>query len=88
MTEYPELKAALDDYLAAVEKRPNAEGRTTELRPAMVKLEQVAATTLPGTPAQLRHYLQQRSYRKAWNFLHARDHLNTAGNCGRHDHLS
>ncbi len=84
MSDFPDLLAALDNYLAAVEKRPVADGAVPELRPAMEKLEAVAQASVPAADPMLRHYLTQRSYRKAWNYLRGEDHLNQAGNCGRH----
>ena len=78
------LLKALDHYLAAVEKRPAADGTRPDLRPAMEQLESVALEHAPSADAQLRHYLTQRSYRKAYHYLRGEDHLNKAGNCGRH----
>lgn len=84
MRDFSELVAALEAYLAAVEKRPGASGGIPPLRPAMEKLEAVAQASVPAADPMLRHYLTQRSYRKAWNYLRGEDHLNQAGNCGRH----
>ena len=37
----------------------------------------------PSFPAQLRHYLHQKSYRKAHLYLQGREGENLRGNCGR-----
>lgn len=84
MSDFPNLLAALDTYLAAVEKRPGTDGEVPELRPAMEKLEAVAQASVQAADPMLRHYLTQRSYRKAWHYLRGDDHLNQEGNCGRH----
>ncbi|MEM1058249.1 MAG: hypothetical protein AAGK14_03295 [Verrucomicrobiota bacterium] len=83
MTEFPQLQKALETYLAAVEKRPAADGQVPELLPAATALEQTAQASLPQAPPQLRHYLANRSFRKAYLYLQGQDHLNRAGNCGR-----
>lgn len=84
MKAFPQLLAALEGYLAAVEKRQSPDGSVPALRPAMEALEAQAEAAAPQADARLRHYLVQRSYRKAWHYLRGEDHLNQAGNCGRH----
>ncbi len=75
------LTATLDDYLDAVprQKEPNP----PDLLVIFGKLDALEQELDATCPAQLRHYLHQKSYRKAWLYLHDREEENLRGNCGR-----
>jgi len=75
------LFATLDEYLAAVprQKEPNP----PDLMELFARLDAFEAEVDGSFPAQLRHYLHQKSYRKAWLWLQERDGENLRGNCGR-----
>jgi hypothetical protein len=75
------LAATLDEYLAAVplQQEPNA----PDLLAIFARLDDLEREIGTEAPAQLRHYLHQKSYRKAHLFLRERDEENLRGNCGR-----
>jgi hypothetical protein len=75
------LARTLDEYLAAVprQKEPDA----PDLMAIFARLDALEAEVGAGYPPQLRHYLHQKSYRKAHLFLQDRDAENLRGNCGR-----
>jgi hypothetical protein len=75
------LARTLDEYLAAVprQKEPDA----PDLLAIFARLAALEAEIGDGYPAQLRHYLHQKSYRKAHLYLQGRDGENLRGNCGR-----
>jgi hypothetical protein len=43
-----------------------------DLRPIFARLDKLAGQLPPGAPAELRHYLQRKSYQKARAFLQER----------------
>jgi hypothetical protein len=75
------LARALDEYLAAVprQKEPNP----PDLLALFARLDALEQEIDAGYPAQLRHYLHQKSYRKAHLYLQGLDAENLRGNCGR-----
>ena len=75
------LARTLDEYLAAVprQKEPNP----PDLLAIFARLDTLEAEIDSSFPAQLRHYLHQKSYRKAHLYLQDRDAENLRGNCGR-----
>ena len=75
------LARTLDDYLAAVprQKEPNP----PDLMAIFARLDALEAEIDASYPAQLRHYLHQKSYRKAHLWLRGVDAENLRGNCGR-----
>lgn len=75
------LARTLEEYLAAVprQKEPNP----PDLMALFKRLDAHEAELDPSFPAQLRHYMFQKSYRKAHLFLQDRDAENLRGNCGR-----
>ena len=75
------LAGTLDEYLAAVprQKEPNP----PDLMALFARLDALEAEVDASYPAQLRHYLHQKSYRKAHLYLQGRDAENLRGNCGR-----
>ena len=75
------LASTLEEYLEAVtrQKEPNP----PDLMALFARLDALEAEVGPECPAQLRHYLHQKSYRKAHLFLQERDAENLRGNCGR-----
>jgi hypothetical protein len=75
------LARTLDEYLDAVprQKEPDA----PDLLALFARLDALEAEMDAAFPAQLRHYLHQKSYRKAHLYLQGRDAENLRGNCGR-----
>lgn len=75
------LTHTLDEYLAAVprQKEPNP----PDLMALFARLDALEVEVDASYPAQLRHYLQQKSYRKAHLYLQNRDAENLRGNCGK-----
>jgi len=75
------LTRTLEEYLDAVlrQKEPNP----PDLLVLFARLDELEAELDATFPAQLRHYLHQKSYRKAHLFLQDRDAENLRGNCGR-----
>ena len=75
------LARTLDEYLDAVprQKEPDA----PDLLAIFARLDALEAELDATYPAQLRHYLHQKSYRKAHLFLQGRDAENLRVNCGR-----
>jgi hypothetical protein len=59
-----------------------AGGPKPDLLPMFARLDELARQLPPGTPPELLHYLQKKSYEKARLFLEGRDAGNAAGNCG------
>ena len=75
------LARTLDEYLDAVprQKEPNP----PDLMAIFAQLDALEAEVDSSFPAQLRHYLHQKSYRKAHLYLQGRESENLRGNCGR-----
>ena len=75
------LARTLDEYLDAVprQKLPNP----PDLMAIFTRLDALEKEIDSSYPAQLRHYLFQKSYRKAHLYLQGRDSENVRGNCGR-----
>jgi hypothetical protein len=75
------LARTLDEYLDAVprQKMPNP----PDLMAIFAQLDALETEIDSSYPAQLRHYLHQKSYRKAHLYLQDRDSENVKGNCGR-----
>ena len=75
------LAGTLDEYLAAVprQKEPDA----PDLLALFARLDALELELDSSFDPQLRHYLHQKSYRKAHLFLLDRDAENLRGNCGR-----
>jgi hypothetical protein len=75
------LAQTLQEYLDAVPRQ--SEPNPPDLMALFARLDAFEATIDVSYPAQLRHYLHQKSYRKAHFFLQDRDAENLRGNCGR-----
>jgi hypothetical protein len=75
------LAATLDEYLAAVPRQ--REANPPDLLAIFDRLDALEREMGPEVHPQLRHYLHQKSYRKAHLFLQERDAENVRGNCGR-----
>ena len=75
------LAQTLDEFLDAVrrQKEPNP----PDLLVIFARLDSLEQEIDAGYPAQLRHYLHQKSYRKAHLYLQGLDSENVKGNCGR-----
>ena len=75
------LAHTLDEYLDAVPRQ--AEPNPPDLLAIFARLDALEGEIDARYPVQLRHYLHQKSYRKAHLFLQDRDVENARGNCGR-----
>ena len=75
------LAKTLDEYLDAVsrQKEPNP----PDLMTIFARLDAFEVEIDSSYSTQLRHYLYQKSYRKAHLYLQGRDAENLRGNCGR-----
>lgn len=75
------LARTLDEYLDAVPRQqlPNP----PDLMAIFAQLDTLEKEIDATYPAQLRHYLYQKSYRKAHLYLQDKDSENIRGNCGR-----
>jgi hypothetical protein len=75
------LSDTLQEYLDAVprQKLPDP----PDLLAIFARLDALENELDSSCPAQLRHYMHQKSYRKAYLFLQERDNENVIGNCGR-----
>lgn len=69
MTLLDETRETLRDYLDAVPRQ--REPNPPDLLALFARLDALNARLAadPSSPAQLRHYMHGKSYRKAWNFL-------------------
>jgi hypothetical protein len=75
------LARTLEEYLDGVTRQK--ESPPPDLLALFTRLDAIEAEMDATYPAQLRHYLHQKSYRKAHLFLQERDGENLRGNCGR-----
>ncbi len=75
------LARTLEAYLDAVPRQ--GEPNPPDLLMIFAQLDGIEAEMDASFPAQLRHYMHQKSYRKAHLFLQDRDGENLRGNCGR-----
>ena len=75
------LARTLDEYLDAVPRQQ--EPNPPDLMIIFAQLDGIEAEMDASFPAQLRHYMHQKSYRKAHLYLQDRDAENLRGNCGR-----
>jgi hypothetical protein len=75
------LTATLEEYLAAVPHQ--REANPPDLLALFARLDALERELGAEAHPQLRHYMHQKSYRKAHLFLQDRDAENARGNCGR-----
>ena len=75
------LARTLEEYLNAVPRQK--ESNPPDLLAIFARLDALETEIDSSYPAQLRHYLHQKSYRKAHLYLQDRDAENLRGNCGR-----
>jgi hypothetical protein len=75
------LAQTLDEYLDAVPRQK--EPSPPDLMALFARLDALEHEMDSTFPAQLRHYMHQKSYRKAHLYLQDRDGENLRGNCGR-----
>lgn len=74
------LKTALEAYFDAVVSQKTDQPQ--DLMPSILKLDELSAH-LPSTlHPQLKHYLQNKSYRKAYDFLQGESNIEK-GSCGK-----
>ena len=73
------LARTLDEYFDAVprQKLPNP----PDLLAIFARLDAFEKELDASYPAQLRHYLHSKSYRKAYLYLQGQDSENVKGNC-------
>jgi hypothetical protein len=74
------LAATLADYLAAVPRQ--REANPPDLLALFARLDAIEHELGAEVHPQLRHYMHQKSYRKAHLFLQDRDAENARGSCG------
>jgi hypothetical protein len=79
MLTLEDLKAALSSYYQAIESQKSAQ--PLDLSPAITQLEIFSNNPPTHFHPQLRHYLESRSYRKAWAWIQS-DSPSPA-NCGK-----
>jgi hypothetical protein len=74
-----QLAATLDEYLDAVprQKLPNP----PDIMAIFDRLDALEKQLDSSVPAQLRHYMHQKSYRKAHLWLRGQDSENVKGSC-------
>jgi hypothetical protein len=75
------LAHTLDEYLEAVPRQQLPS--PPDLMALFARLDALEKELDASYPAQLRHYLYQKSYRKAHLYLQGQDSENVRGNCGR-----
>jgi hypothetical protein len=75
------LGRTLDEYLDAVPRQKTPD--PPDLLAIFSRLDALEKEIDSSYPAQLRHYLHQKSYRKAHLYLQGRESENVSGNCGR-----
>ncbi len=75
------LSSTLEEYFEAVPRQ--REANPPDLLAIFGRLELITDKVDGAFPAQLRHYLHQQSYRKAYNYLQGREEENLRGNCGK-----
>jgi hypothetical protein len=81
---FSELRNALENYFEAIALQKSAdESQRPPLRPHFEKLDQLASQLPADTDPQLRHYMKQKSYEKALNFLSGQADQNIDGSCTR-----
>ena len=77
-----ELRQALKDYFEAIAlQKSSEESKPPPLRPHFEALDRLAAQLPADTHPQLRHYMKQKSYEKALNFLQGHGDQNADGGC-------
>ena len=74
------LALTLNEYLDAVPRQN--EPNPPDLLAIFARLDALEAEIDPSYPTQLRHYMHQKSYRKAHLYLQGREGENLRGNCG------
>ena len=67
MTEPNEIKQLLERYFQAVDSQKS--DHPLDLSGPLMALEDLAQSPQPSLPGRLAHYLQSRSYRKAYSEL-------------------
>jgi len=73
-----DLRRELEALEKAVAEMPTANPKP-DLAPRFKRIDDLAARLPAGTDPRLRHYLRQKSYRKARLFLEGREAENQAG---------
>ena len=64
MSDLSHIKQCLENYFDAVDSQQTAE--PIELKPALMALEEISTNIQSEWPGRLKHYLESRSYRKAY----------------------
>ncbi len=64
MNELSHIKKCLENYFEAVDSQKSDQPQ--DLAPALLALENLSTNIQPEWPGRLKHYLESRSYRKAY----------------------
>lgn len=64
MNNTSQIRTLLEDYFEAVDSQKSDSPK--DLADVMTRLEAVSKNPDPNLPGRLRHYLESRSYRKAY----------------------
>lgn len=75
---FAELKGGLEEYFAAVEAQKSED--PPDLMAVFQRLDEIEKRVLPHADAELRHFIERKSYRKAY------DYLNGVSRTELHDH--
>ncbi len=75
-----QLLEALVELDGAIKAMPVANPKPS-LLPYFTRIDELAGQLPPAADAELRHFLQRKSYEKARRFLQGRGGENQAGNC-------
>ncbi|MBX2825621.1 MAG: hypothetical protein KTR33_12880 [Gammaproteobacteria bacterium] len=67
MSDLTNIKTCLESYFEAVDSQKTE--NPIELKPALLALEEISNNIRPEWPGRLKHYLESRSYRKAYTEL-------------------
>jgi hypothetical protein len=79
-----QLRVALLEYFRAIEQQQHPDAvQRPPLREHFVRIDSLSLQLPSDCDPQLRHYMTQKSYEKALNFLQDKADLNIDGNCGR-----
>jgi len=64
MSDLSHIKTCLENYFQAVDSQKT--DNPVELKHALMALEEISNNIQPDWPGRLKHYLESRSYRKAY----------------------
>ncbi|MEM1157847.1 MAG: hypothetical protein AAGH72_06295 [Verrucomicrobiota bacterium] len=64
MPDLSDIKNCLEAYFEAVDSQQT--DQPAKLKPSLLALEDISSNIQPEWPKKLKHYLESRSYRKAY----------------------